>query len=66
MSGFAAVAAEGGSMKSGWFDSEIQFFLIAVRTVVSHDICAGHQSLEEGDLDTNPWLCHWSGRCFSR
>ena len=35
----AAVAAEGVSVKSGQFDSEIQRFLISVRTAVSHSIC---------------------------
>lgn len=39
MLGLAAVAAEGVSVKSGRFDSEIQCFLIYVRTTVSHGIC---------------------------
>ena len=39
MLGLAAAAPEGVSVKSGRFDSEIQCFLIYVRTSVSHSIC---------------------------
>lgn len=58
MSGSAAVAAAEVSVESRWFDSEIQYLVIAARTVVGHGICVGHPSSEERDLDSNAHLCH--------
>ena len=55
MLGLAAVAAEGVSVKSGWFDSEIQCFLISVRTAVSHSICVCVHACSVVSDSVTPW-----------